>query len=137
MTPNPPTVTPVIISALKEVQDSAFKPESVFIGTFQRSILGGIAALSSPSTINITATFPDDTTAETSFKFNPANTLFGLPLNAEPLQYFKFPCGWYPVVNLKFTAQADNGANSALVLAIDNFQAYLGSWDDGAGPYYC
>lgn len=94
------------------------------MGTFLKSVLGGAAALSSPSIITVTATFDGGERGpeETAFNFSPANTIFGLPLNAEPLQYFRFPCEWTQVKGLSFVHQAENVASGFLGLAIDNFE---------------
>lgn len=92
-------------------------------------MLGGAAALSSPSIITVTATFDGGERGpeETVFNFSPANTIFGLPLNAEPLQYFKFPCDWTQVKSLSFVYEAENVASEFLGLAIDNFELVDGS----------
>lgn len=94
------------------------------MGTFLKSVLGGAAALSSPSIITVTAIFDDGEkpSETTTFNFNPANTIFGLPLNSEPLQYFRFPCGWTQVRSLTFVHQAENVASEFMGLAIDNFE---------------
>lgn len=87
-------------------------------------MLGGVASLSTASTIVIRATFKNTTTAETTFKFNPPQTVFGLAINAEALQYLQFPCEWTNVTILSFRPQADNGLNNGnlLGLGMDNFQ---------------
>lgn len=97
-------------------------PKSVFLGTAQRSQLGGLASLSSASTIVVIATFKDRTTAQVTFNFDPPNTVFGLSINAEALQYFHFPCEWKKVVSLSFRSQAENGANILTGLGLDNFK---------------
>lgn len=79
-------------------------------------------ALSTDSTIIIRATFKNTTTAETTFKFNPPNTVFGLAITAEALQYFQFPCEWTDVTILSFRPQADNGLNDLMGFGMDNFQ---------------
>lgn len=73
---------------------------------------------------------------ETTFNFDPANTVFGLAINAEALQYFKFPCNWAQVSSLSFRPQAENGVNAILGLAIDNFHYYNENQGEG-GPYWC
>lgn len=116
---NPPTTNPVVISA---TQGRTINPEAIFIGTFVRNGFTGAAALSSASTVIVTATFQDATTAQTTFNFDPPNTVFGVALNSEAMQYFQFPCEWAKVVSLSFRPQAENGLNVVLGLAIDNFQ---------------
>ncbi|KAK7705122.1 hypothetical protein SLS63_014189 [Diaporthe eres] len=117
--PNSPATNPAVISA---TQGRTLNPEAIFVGTFQTGVVGGAAALSSASTITVTATFQDATTAQTTFNFDPPNTVFGLAISAEAMQYFQFPCEWAKVVSLSFRPQAENGLNGLLGLAIDNFQ---------------
>ncbi|KAG6365663.1 hypothetical protein INS49_007274 [Diaporthe citri] len=116
---NSPTTNPVAISA---TQGRTFNPEAIFIGTFVKNGFTGAAALTSASTVTVTATFKDATTAQTTFNFDPPNTVFGVAINAEAMQYFQFPCEWSKVVSLSFVPQAENGVNVVLGLAIDNFQ---------------
>lgn len=116
---NQPATNPSVISA---TQGRTFNPEAIFIGTFVRNGLTGVAALASASTVIVTATFKDATTAQTTFNFDPPNTVFGVALNAEAMQYFQFPCEWTKVVSLSFRPQAENGVNVVLGLALDNYQ---------------
>lgn len=85
-------------------------------------MVGGAAALSTASTVTVTARFQNTTTAQTTFNFNPPNSVFGLALNAEAMQRYQFPCDWAKVVSLTFRPQAENGLNVLLGLAIDNFR---------------
>lgn len=117
--PNSPSTNPPVVSA---IQGTTFAPKAIFLGTFNTGVVGGAAALSTASTITVTATFLGGATAQTVFDFNPPNTVFGLAINAEALQYFQFPCAWVNVVSLSFRPQAKNGINAVLGLAIDNLQ---------------
>ncbi|KAK2605568.1 hypothetical protein N8I77_008397 [Diaporthe amygdali] len=98
------------------------KMHFIFAGIFLRNLLGGATALSSASTITVTANFSDSTTAQTTFNIDPPDTVFGLSVGAQALQYFKFPCVWTEVVSLSFSPQAELGVDTGLGLAIDNFQ---------------
>ncbi|KAJ0107695.1 hypothetical protein J7T55_010301 [Diaporthe amygdali] len=117
--PNSPTTNPAVISAPAGL---SFTPEFIFAGIFLRNLLGGATALSSASTITVTANFSDSTTAQTTFNIDPPDTVFGLSVGAQALQYFKFPCVWTGVVSLSFSPQAELGVDTGLGLAIDNFQ---------------
>ncbi|KAL1880023.1 hypothetical protein Daus18300_001386 [Diaporthe australafricana] len=117
--PNSPSTIPPVISA---TTGTTFAPKAIFLGTFNTGVVSGAAALSTASTITVTATFLGGATAQTAFDFNPPNTVFGLAINAEALQYFQFPCAWVNVVSLSFKPQAKNGVNIGMGLAIDNLQ---------------
>ncbi|KAI3391770.1 hypothetical protein diail_6819 [Diaporthe ilicicola] len=117
--PNSPSTNPPVISAL---QGQTFKPQAIFVGTFNTGLVSGAAAVPVASTVTVTATFIDGTTAQTTFNFDPPNTVFGLAINGEAMQYFTFPCEWTSVVSLSFRPQAKNGINTLLAFALDNFQ---------------
>lgn len=117
--PSSPANNPPLISA---TQGSSFDPRSIFIGSFVTNGLTGAASFASASTITVTATFTDGTTDKVMFNFDPPNTVFGIALNAEALQYFDFPCEWADVVSLAFRPQSENGVNDLLGLAIDNLR---------------
>ncbi|POS73523.1 hypothetical protein DHEL01_v208078 [Diaporthe helianthi] len=117
--PSSPATNPPIISA---PSGSSFAPQSIFIGTFTENEVTGLAAPASASTISVTATFVNGSTANVEFNFDPPNTVFGLTINAEAMQYFDFPCGWSDVTSLSFKPQSENGVNALLGLAIDNLR---------------